>query len=659
MSAVHRKKGGNSKPAPHSKKGEKSESVLHLYRGRLSVAARGYWFTSGGEKGSFGYYPHLKRVEGGKAFPVIPDTQVHGDLKMAALWLSHLEEAKFPETLVQEVFGRDGNQSSALLSINDLELSAASKKRWSSDPFSRFVVKPRSEIDDHSRTNKTHMLAFQELSYLEGLTLETDFCLGYFKEKAKSKQALELVQEALCLLSGFGAFRSRGCGRGSITIDDKTIEHLAVESAEGAGGGKHGLYRYTITPLSPFRNKPINPAATQLLRSEKAITERQLKAWFARAFNDLFDAWPLPHKMAGIRFSTAYPALTENGTVTPAHIPPFSTLKFEDDTISDRFGDKIKPDDPADQENLVHAKAKPLDETLFLTNAKPPHVVELRARKRLRNHTTSTFATKDKGGLFAQEFIEKGQPFCATVSVPSDDEDFRKRAFLILKKVFPKLNGTFFKPRLERLESGGAAGKEAPKAFVLAEPLNFSPDRMEKGFQVRLDTMRNYNTTLRRPRRNRLVLAPGSLVTDDFEGAGLGWQWLSTPDSIQVPRLAEPPAEAAPTPLPQPEEALKKVTRAQAGNLRRLLEMTPALAQKWIGGMLEKYKRWGKTTDDASLIPKEYLEQAKQHLEAGGADEFRKYIQAVLQRYAVAAWNKKSNPSKGEADQGGDHGDSR
>ena len=37
---------------------------LYLAHGKLTVKAKGYWFTAGGAKGSFGYYPHLKDDEG-------------------------------------------------------------------------------------------------------------------------------------------------------------------------------------------------------------------------------------------------------------------------------------------------------------------------------------------------------------------------------------------------------------------------------------------------------------------------------------------------------------------------------------------------------------------------------------------------------------------
>ncbi|MBF0556755.1 MAG: hypothetical protein HQK96_19745, partial [Nitrospirae bacterium] len=73
---------------------------LHLARGRITVSASGYWFTSGGEKGAFGFYPHLKDEVGNAVYP---DTQIHGDLRMAAQWLMNLKDESHEE--VNKYFG--------------------------------------------------------------------------------------------------------------------------------------------------------------------------------------------------------------------------------------------------------------------------------------------------------------------------------------------------------------------------------------------------------------------------------------------------------------------------------------------------------------------------------------------------------------------------
>lgn len=629
-------------------------NTLYLVSGKLNVTAKGYWFTSGGEKGSFGYYPHLKRTENGQAFPVIPDTQIHGDLRMAAQWLGNQEGAAFDKSLVEEVFGKGGSRSPSLFSVTDLELNGDSKGKWSPNLF---VVRPRSEIDDEKRTNKEQMLAFRELSYLDDLTLEADFYMGYFKDEARAKKALGLLQGALNLLSGFGAFRSRGYSRGEFKIEESNIASVQVPALNPACSNE--TFRYTLTPLCHFRNKPINPARTQLLRSEKLIAERQIKAWFAKAYQELFVDWPNPRQMSGIRFSPCYPALEEGKNVTPGYPPPFSTLMLEDGTIEDCFGEKPKENDPADQENFVRSKAKPIGETLFLTNENPPRAFPLRTLKRLRNSMTSGFVTLEAGGLFVQEFIEKQQPFCGSVALSGSDPDFSAKARFLLNNVYPKINGAFFKPNMEALpHTSGNAGVAGEQVFLLTAPMNFSPDRMDKGLQIRLGTVRNYNTRLRRPRRNRVVLTPGSLVSDAFGGVGINWKGLSSPNPVDATRLQKAAsASVTQSPLPQPEAAMKSLTRAQIGNLRRFLEMTPELAGNRIKALLGKYDKWKKKTIAGHLIPEEYLREAKKRLDEGKTEEFKGYIQGILQQYAVAAWQEKSKKAFEKPAKGGTHGD--
>ena len=438
------------------------------------------------------------------------------------------------------------------------------------------------------------------------------------------------------------------------------------KSAGKKGAGKRGtvktgVFCYTLTPLSPFRNKPVNPARTQLLQSQKTITDRQLKAWFAKTFHDLFGDWPAPQRMPWIRFSSCRPALKAENKITAAYFPPFSTLQFEDGSIKDCFGVKREENDPADLENFAHVKAKPLKESIFLTKANRPSAFALKTQKRLRNSITPAFATLEEGGLFVQELVEKDQPFCGTVTLTGDNNDFLRKAHFILEKVYPKINGAFFEPHVEKLTPEiNAVGEEDPTVFVLTEPVNYSPGRMAQACQVRLDTLSNYNTMLRRPRRNRIVFAPGSLVYENFDGAGITWQGLSRSDPVPVDArlLSKPvPATAPHSELPQPEAALKSLTRAQAGNLRRFLEMKPDVAKNRIEALLNKYDRWETKTIAKHLIPKEYLKEAKDLLDRGNTPAFKVYIKGILERFALAAWEEKSKKAAGKADEGGPHGD--
>lgn len=672
-------------------------SILILIKGTLEVTAKRYWYTSGGEKGSFGFYPHLKRIEGGKVFPIFPDTQIHGDLRMAAEWLSRRSSSEsgsaqvegqkdaldsgsrigvrdrphrkdeedppnepeqsqqFSEDLVKRVFGKEGSQAPSLFSITDLELTEGKKPEWSS---TRFVVKPRSEIEDTSRTNKDKMLAFREVSYLEGLTLNASFCMGYCKETSEycketseADSALALLRASLDLLSGFGANRSRGYSRGIFEIKD--VETVRIAAPGHSQPAKSRRFRYTVKPLVNFRNKPINPANIQLIRSEKVISERQMKAWFANTFHDLYDDWPSPQQISTIRFSSFYPAL---GNI-PAFPPSFSTVQFEDDSMKDNYDQKSKDDDPNEQENTVRSKAKPPKEGIFLTNEETPSAFKVKAEKRFRNSMDDKFVTLETGGLFAQEFIRAGQSFCGTVSLEGKDADFESKAFFLLEKAYPKINGAFFEPSLEDLEEQETTTGKTDLPFVLTEPLEFSQERMKKGIQVRLDSMRGYNTTLRRPRRNRIVFSPGSLMSEDVDGRAIVWKGLK--HTVETTLLKKPDRlTVAPSKLPKPDPVMEKMTRTQAGNLRRFLEMDPALAQNRIEALLSKYSRWKKPDDTISehLIPKKYLERAKALLDEGKVEAFKQYIQQLLQQYAVTQWKEKSKSSTGTANKGGGHG---
>lgn len=657
-------------------------STLILIKGTLEVTAKRYWYTSGGEKGSFGFYPHLKRTEGGKPLPIFPDTQIHGDLRMAANWLSRKKVSEsgsgqvegqkealdsgprrkddegppkkpehsqqFSEDFVQRVFGKEGSRAPSLFSISDLELDEASKKAWSSE---RFAVKPRSEIEDASRTNKDKMLAFREVSYLEGLTLNAPFCMGYLKNPSEADSALTLLKASLGLLSGFGANRSRGYSRGIFKVKDLERVHIAFPGAYQPTSSQR--FRYTIEPVLNFRNKPVNPARIQLIRSEKVISDRQMKAWFANTFHDLYGDWPGPQQTSGIRFSSFYPALEK----TPAFPPPFSTVQFEDDSMKDSYGDDRKDDDPNEQENLVRSKAKPPGEGIFLTNENEPKAFKVKSEKRFRNSMDDKFVTLETGGLFAQEFIRAGQSFCGTVSLEGKDADFESKALFLLETVHPKINGTFFEPSLEALEEKETATGETGLPFVLSEPLEFNQERFKKGIQVRLDSIHGYNTTLRRPRRNRIVFSPGSLMKEPFDGRAIVWKGLKR--AVDTTLLQKPDKPSVmPSKLPEPDPVMAKMTRAQGGNLRRFIGMEPTFAQKQIEALLTKYARWKKDEETVAqhLIPQAYLEQAKRLLDDGKVDAFRQYIQQLLQQYAVTQWKEKSKGSTETVNKGGTHG---
>ena len=274
--------------------------TLYLAKGELAVEAKGYWFSSGGDKATFGYYPHLKRTEGGKSYPVYPDTQIHGDLKMAVRWIARLDKT-VDRTLISEVFGHAGRPDSSLLKLADLEL--ADKETW--EP-KRFDIKTRCQINEDTRTNQEHMLADMEWAWLDGLNLKAGFTLGYFQDEKRLEKAKALIEQAAVLLSGFGASRSRGYGRGDIEV--KWLPEETVDVPQSFPPAGAACYFYVLTPETPFRNKPINPGATQLIASQRSISPAQIKGWLARTYHALFEQWPDDRQMAQLQISTARPS---------------------------------------------------------------------------------------------------------------------------------------------------------------------------------------------------------------------------------------------------------------------------------------------------------------------------------------------------------------
>ncbi|HDH05633.1 MAG TPA: hypothetical protein ENH01_07965 [Nitrospirae bacterium] len=255
------------------------ENKLFLAKGTLRVAAKGYWFTSGGEKGSFGYYPHLKDKRG---LPVFPDTQIHGDLKMSAGWLKSLDSS-VKDDLIAEVFGRGGEESDrnlhprpSRLYISDLVVNDGAASG------NIFDIKPRIEIEEDKRTAKKHMLVSLEMSYLEGKKLEAEVYLGYFDNRTGLDNAKKLVEESAQLLSGFGAFRSRGYGRGEMELEweeDIAIEYKDTDKCDSE-------FIYYLEALVNFRNKPIEPGSYQNIETLKHITSDQLRGWFVNAYEN-------------------------------------------------------------------------------------------------------------------------------------------------------------------------------------------------------------------------------------------------------------------------------------------------------------------------------------------------------------------------------------
>lgn len=295
--------------------------TFYMLRGVLRVKAQGFWYTSGGDKGSFGFYPHLKDKQD---FPLYPDTQVHGDLRMAAQWALTLEgkEAELcaGDSTWNRLFGRGGNMEAGCLHLGDLMLDGQSRQTWSA---ARFQVKPRIDIDDDTRAVRGKMLAMFEAAWLDDLILEAPIYAGYFTDEAQARRAADLLDAACVLLSGFGAMRSRGFGRGVAEIRWQPVTATAPIPPESLAS-RHGYY---LENLVNMRSKPVCAEQLQLVGCQAMVRADQIRAWFVRIYHQLFQDWPSADEMAGLHFSDLLPVPSRK---TLSFYPPMTTLRNED-----------------------------------------------------------------------------------------------------------------------------------------------------------------------------------------------------------------------------------------------------------------------------------------------------------------------------------------
>jgi hypothetical protein len=569
---------------------------MYLAVRKLTVKACGYWFTAGGEKGSFGYYPHLKDSEG---YPLYPDTQVHGDLKMAAEWLNRLSGA-YSQSLLDKVFGKEaGHQNKrpmpAMLRLTDLKISDTCRNQ--KEPASFFQVKPRIFIDDNKHTVKKKMLVYREMAWLEGQTLEADLYIGYTSDRKELARACRMVEQAAQMLRGFGAHRSRGYGRanhaeGGICISHEDPESLAPR--EISIQRTQGSYQYYIRALVNFRNKGVAQSASMQVGTQNHISAQQFKAWFVRTYFNLFEQWPTDAQMGSITFPDLYPAAClDDGTKIPAWPVPASTMKYD---LSDKT--KIKDlwgiDKNTDQSNAVDGKPKPVGAGWFVTAGTSSKAFSVRVERRFRNRMDDNFKTVEKG-LIIQALIPSGAVFGGCLTVGAVNEDFSRKAHYIFEHVKPEVNGCLFEPTLEPLQEDG---KETGGPFLVTAPIRYTGNNFIEGEQVHMAVTRNYATTLKRPRprRNRIVLAPGSILKTHVPEKSVTWSGFKK--EIELVKIKEPPppkkikitAEDRPTWYHAEYEKIgsKDITRAQAGQLREFLH--PFAVKEVVEDILEKRK---------------------------------------------------------------------
>jgi CRISPR/Cas system CSM-associated protein Csm3 (group 7 of RAMP superfamily) len=606
---------------------------LYWCKGKLKVAAKGYWFTAGGEKGSFGFKPHLRDEDG---YPVYPDTQVHGDLRMAALWLNELEGNNKWESMIEKVFGKMAMDTAAPFYVTDLELTEDAKNDWN-ERF--FEVKSRIDIDDDRRIVTKHMLVSFQMAYLDKKNLESSLYLAYFDEEKSLNRAKDMLVQAVLLLSGFGAFRSRGYGRGDLQIEWEENQKVSADAPIPV----NSEILYSLTCLVHFRNRTVLPGRTQLLSTQRWISAEQIRGWFVRTYEALYGDWPTHEEMRHIRFCNLYPALPVNRDIILAYPPPRTTMK--DEHIFDAAGNGDPNDEHGD--GFISSKPKPLHDKYFLTDEDDSRAFELQTGIRMRNAIDADFQTKE-GGLFAQEYINRWTIFRGIVRLSDLQSKFCLRCGFILSKVKPTIAGTIFTPFVASFTSNKTI-KEG-KRYLVTSPLLFTEEFFTcSDNTLNVTTKWRYNTILKRPRRCRIAIAEGSVVHCGIHGKAIPWPGFGkerieeiTMNAMNAQRKKIGVQERGVN--GELREKLGKISPSQAGQLRELLR--PGLDAEYIKtlikGYLQKYQDWKKDEIEERLIPDSLLKEALKVLEKSGDDmkAFRGYIQIMLQEIYWQRWNR-------------------
>lgn len=600
------------------------------YLATLRVAARGYWFTAGGQKGSFGYFPHLRDRQG---LPVYPDTQVIGDLKMAAGWLSTLTSETAP---LGHLFGRGGGDEQGFdshdscLKAGDLALDSHSRSNWHPE---RFEVKSRIQINESSRTVAEHFLVDLELARLDECILEAPLLLTVPVEDLDRMAAF--LRDAARLLCGFGAFRSRGYGRGAATITDFAEISLAGHADSQPTFHNDERRYYALTALTNVRSKPIDPGHAQIVPTCESLLPGQLKGWLARAYSVTFGSWPHPEQMAQITISGLYPSPSTDVLTWP---PPMTTLTDADGNTKDMWGKTFE--ETEQQENFFSGKVRPLT---CHTVTETPHIWSYSVETRMRNAVNDSFVTEENS-LYAQEFLLAGTIFTGFVELaPEIDPDFAERIRSLLAGTVPRINGALFKPTL-----GGPCpryGMTADQPELLAAPRPFSLDMRQDDNRITVATLRGYNTMCKRPRRGRVMVTPGSILQQGGNGGEQSWPGFSSHELLPVTG-AHTCAGTSQVVL-EPRRYLCtlsdkqiSISSAQAGQLRLLLH--PALTSEAICRMLEhRIEKYN--ARDREKVLCSLLEDLIAMIKKEGLTKLRRAVRDVTEQLALSRWMRKQN----------------
>ncbi|HOP86861.1 MAG TPA: RAMP superfamily CRISPR-associated protein [Syntrophorhabdaceae bacterium] len=633
-----------------------TSNTIHLLKGTLKVKAHGYWYTSGGEKGAFGFYPHLKDREG---YPIFPDTQLHGDLRMAAKWLTEIDP-RFNKDIIIEIFGDEPEGKTrkvpSKVYLTDLTLSPDSKKKWVSQ---RLEVKPRISIDDSTRTVEKHMLVNMEMSYLEGLELEAGIYLGFFDSKDKLDEAKKLIESSVVLLSGFGQSRSRGYGRGEVNV---TWKEEGFTYSPSPHNDIPSSFKYVLKNLVNLRNKPVHPGSTQFIESKRIIPAEKFKGWFINTYNTIFGTWPDDEQVSSISFPDLNPSfIKDEKNIIPGITPPMTTLKNEEGKIRDVAGQKSLME-MEDQENFFKTKTKPLSDEYFVTDSEPPLAFTVSTERRIRNQIGDGFATAKTQGLFVQELIHADTCFSGTITFKRTiDLDFLQRALFILKNIKPVIAGCIFE--VVTVENAKYIQAQEGKFFLVTGPLpfsstylNYTSNRYVQESQrttlhaniITLDTQRRYNTTLNRPKRPRIYIRPGSVLINSLQEADKKQvvSWCGFGKSIEEYKGKIATATHSGSKQDQSKQKFlsyvyeleKSITRAQLGFLKEFLNKKRDIKdiEKIARERREKYQE--KNNKDWAALYGDIMKHIK---EDPSGNSMRAFINAFLDEVFSYKWKEK------------------
>lgn len=619
----------------------------------LKVEGIGYWYTSGGAKGSFGYFPHLKEWVEGKVYPIYPDTQVLGNLKAAAFWLTKLRPELYPVDLVTEVFG-DRNVGTeevpkpSKIFVTDLRLSDRSK--WDAN---RFQIRPRIEVGE-GRTVEKNMFVQFEMAYLEGVELEADIYLVGAFEESELARAKRLVEDSTKYIPGFGAFRSRGFGKGRVNIVESKIEENKIYGNNG------DLFIVKLTSLVNFRNRQVEPGRKQLINCNPIISKDKFKAWLFKSYWERYGSWLDMPTAEKIYCSSFRPIPSDYDFITVS--APTTSLKNERGEILDlsSLHEEIN-----ENENFFATKATALPSTVFVTDELKPRTHELKIDKRVRNAMDEAFKTLSKGGVIVQEFIPAGTTYSGILKV-KDNEALKERLFEIFSKDLALINGCIFRIEVRPLKPHCVEYKTG-EPLLITEACHFTPqfntinyktsefakvgNRFEKpnANRVRLSTHRSYATSLNRPKRPKIVVEAGSVIYNinslapAYREYTLPWQGFGK--HLRVDQTPAEPGAVGEQVVKVPQEVnevansllSEGITRSQLGFLRGFLNenLDRSYVTQVVRDRIEKYG------DKGMLGYVKLYKALGNYLEANDLVGMRHFIDELLGFLFVKLWEKR------------------